>query len=411
MFADIYKTLTPSRKRSIQYLQKCLDDSTKSPHVTTMKKNIYLDYNATAPMLTEVKQMIVDVMECEGNPSSVHKSGREARKIVEDARVKVASLVGARARDVIFTSGGTESNNLAVLGTPTVSVVTSNTEHDSLLAATRAAGKPVYHVPVKENGHMDVHALRKVLEVAEMPALVSIMLANNETGIIQPVGELFALAKEFGCLTHMDAVQACGKMMVDRNIVNADYVSISSHKLGGPKGMGALILSPTAPLNAIIVGGGQELGRRSGTENVMGIAGFGVAAISAMGNLGDMDRQGDLQEYLESYIYKNAPDAIVVAHDDTLRVANTSCIILPGVSGETQVMNMDLNNVCISSGSACSSGKVKVSHVMKAMGYNDDLANSSIRVSIGRGTVKDDIDTFLKVWMAMYTRTANKRAS
>ncbi len=376
-----------------------------------MKQPIYLDYNATAPVLPEVKQAVLDAMDCTGNPSSVHSAGRQAKKIIEDARVKVAALVGARARDVVFTSGGTEANNLVLKGTPAASIITSTIEHDCILAGAKSSGKPVYLVPVTNSGVVDLISLAEILAKAEKPALVSIMLANNEMGAIQPMTEVSQISKEYGAFVHTDAVQAAGKMNIDRDALGVDYLTLSGHKFGGPKGVGALILTPTAPLSAEIVGGGQELGRRSGTENVASIAGFGVAAIAAFDNITQMERIEKMRDHLEIAISQKADDAIVVGKACPDRLANTSCIIMPHTSGETQVMHMDLNNICISSGSACSSGKVKVSHVMTALGFDANKASNSIRISLGLGTTETDIEQFLSAWFDLYDRTQKRHAS
>lgn len=372
-----------------------------------MRPVTYLDYNATAPTRAEVVEAVASALEIGGNPSSVHGVGRAARAKVEEARAQVAALVAARPRDVVFTSGGTEANNTVIRGCGAKSVILSPVEHDCGLAAAKESGLPTFFLNVDRDGLVDEDSLRRCLQEAPRPALVSVMLANNEMGAIQPVAALAAIAKEAGALFHTDAVQAAGKIVIDREALGADYLTLSAHKLGGPQGIGAIILAPTAPLRALVTGGGQELSRRSGTENVAGIAGFGAAAMEAMVGLGDMDRLQALRDRLEREVLAGAND-IMIAGGGAERLANTSCIIMPGVKGETQVMHFDLNGVCISSGSACSSGKVKVSHVLTAMGYSEAEAECSIRVSLGYKTTDEDIDRFLQAWQSLYRRTRGR---
>ncbi|SDD70431.1 cysteine desulfurase family protein [Kordiimonas lacus] len=369
-----------------------------------MKRLVYLDYNATSPIRSAVIDTMTAVMQSVGNPSSVHAAGRGARAKVEEARAQVAALVNARPRDVVFTSGGTEASNTVIRGVGAASILVSAIEHDCVFAAAKESGLPTYVIPTSDQGVVDMEALRGLLEKAEKPALVSVMLANNEIGAIQDVAAIVALAKEFGARVFTDAVQAAGKIPLDFKALGVDYLSLSAHKLGGPQGVGAIVLGPTAPLKSLIPGGGQELSRRSGTENVAGIAGFGTAAMEAMVGLGDMDRIRALRDKLESEVRATANDAIVVGSGAD-RLANTSCLIMPGVKGETQVMHFDLNGICVSSGSACSSGKVKVSHVLTAMGFAPELAECSIRVSLGYRTTEEDVDAFVAAWKSIYTRT------
>ena len=374
-----------------------------------MNTPIYMDYNATAPIRSSVIETVTAAMRMVGNPSSVHTAGRNARRLIEEARAKVAALAGARSRDVTFCSGGTEANNAVIRGTGAASVIVSAVEHDSGLAAAKLAAVPTYVLSVTNDGLVDLDSLRTLLSEAPAPALVSVMLANNETGVIQPVHEIAQIAHEFDARMHTDSVQAAGKVMIDFAALEADYLTLSSHKIGGPQGVGAIITAPTAPLTPLVAGGGQELGRRSGTENVGGVAGFGVAALDAMDDLGDALRIGELRDRFEAAVSDHANNVCVIGQDAP-RTANTSCVAMPGVKGETQVMHFDLNGICLSSGSACSSGKVKVSHVLSAMGYDDDIANASIRVSLGRLTEEGDIDVLIAVWKSLYDRTAGRAA-
>ena len=366
-----------------------------------------MDYNATAPIRESVIETVANVMAEVGNPSSVHAAGRNARKHVEEARSKIAALTGARVRDVTFCSGGTEANNAVIRGTGAASVIVSAIEHDCGLAAAELAGVPVFSLPVLNNGVVNLVALRALLEEAPKPALVSVMLVNNETGVVQPVSEVSEIAKEFDARVHTDAIQAAGKLDIDFSSLGVDYLTLSSHKIGGPQGVGAIVTAPTAPLKPLIAGGGQELGRRSGTENVAGIAGFGVAAVETLAELADMPRLSDMRNRFEEAVRQASNDAVILGADAN-RVANTSCVAMPGVKGETQVMHFDLNGICLSSGSACSSGKVKVSHVLSAMEYSPELAESSIRVSLGRLTQDEDIERLISAWQNLYRRTATR---
>lgn len=368
-----------------------------------MKSAIYLDYNATSPIRPAVIEAVAKAMGENGNPSSVHSAGRAARAKVEEARAQVAALVNARPRDVVFTSGGTEAANAVIRCSGAKTVLLSAIEHDCGHAAAKESGLPVMSLPVDDQGVVELDAMKAALADADRPALVSVMLANNEMGTIQNLAGIVAVAKEFGALVHTDAVQAAGKLMLDRTALGVDYITLSAHKLGGPQGVGAIVLAPTAPLKAFISGGGQELSRRSGTENVAGIVGFGVAAMEAMVGLGEIDTLRALRDRLEQELTDYAGDLVVVARG-TDRLANTSCLIMPGVKGETQVMHFDLNGICVSSGSACSSGKVKVSHVLTAMGYSAAEAECSIRVSLGYATTADDIDRFVTAWKTLYDR-------
>ncbi len=363
----------------------------------------YLDYNATAPMRPQVRAAMMEATEVVGNPSSVHRFGRTCRRMLETAREDVAGLIGCTPGDVVFTSGGTEANCLALMGLPGGDRLVSAIEHESVLAAAEGADR----IPVTSSGLVDLSWLeRRLAADLTAPALVSIMLVNNETGVIQPVAEAAALARRAGALVHCDAVQAAGRIDIDMMALGVDLLSLSSHKLGGPQGVGCLVVRPTLPLRPMMVGGGQELRRRAGTENLAGVVGFGVAAqlAAAERNLASAVRLGDLRDRLEQGVQALTPLVQVVgAHAP--RVANTSCFALPGLSSETQIMALDLAGIGVSAGAACSSGKVTPSHVLTAMGYDATSAKSAIRVSLGWASTDDDVLRFLDAWSALIRRT------
>ena len=371
-----------------------------------MTDQVYLDYNASAPLCSEAQQAMIAAMDITGNPSSVHASGRAARKIVDHARRTIADLLGGDPERVIFTSGGTEANNLALNGLEDVMVFTSAVEHPSVIEARSDAKR----IPVNGDGVIDLTALEAMLKDASQKGekvLVSVMLANNETGVIQPVAKVALLAREYGAKVHCDAVQALGRIPLDMGRLLVDMVSVSAHKIGGPKGIGALVIAPGVMLVPQIRGGGQEKYRRGGTENVLGIAGFAAAAQRTEAGMAKMTEIAAKRDRLETELASEAPE-LVIAGKGTERLVNTSCLILPGMPGETQVMALDLGGVAISSGSACSSGKVRESHVLKEMGISD--TGSAIRVSLGLETTDEDIDTFVRVWSRMRGNAARKKA-
>ena len=367
-----------------------------------MKPAVYLDYNATAPLRPPAIDAVAAALRIGGNPSSVHGPGRAARRVVEDARERVAALVRARPAEVIFTSGGTEANALALSGSGAGCLLVSAVEHDSVL---RNASQAMM-LPVDGDGVVDLAAMERLLgSAAAGDTLVSVMLANNETGVIQPVAEIAALARARGARVHCDAVQAAGKIAIDMAALGVDMLTLSAHKLGGPQGVGALVLRDGAALAPILRGGGQERGRRAGTENVPGIAGFGAAAVAAGADLAadETARIAALRDRLEEAVRRAAPQAVIYGAR-IARLANTSCIGLAGVAAETQVMALDLAGVAVSSGSACSSGKVRTSHVLGAMGVAPDAAGCAIRVSLGWDSTESDVDGFLAAWCGLARR-------
>ena len=363
-----------------------------------MRDIAYLDYNATAPLRAEARTAMVEAMEEAGNPSSVHVYGRAARRRLEGARDAVAALVGAHPQEVVFTAGGTEANKLAVHGAGRARVLVSAVEHDSVLAADAAAER----VPVDRDGRVDLATLDGWLSEGSEPALVSVMLANNETGVVQPVAEAAAIAHRHGALVHCDAVQGPAKIPVDFVGLDVDFLTLSAHKIGGPQGIGALVVRDGLHLEPLIGGGGQERRRRAGTENVVGAAGFGAAA-SAVHGSDEAARVTTLRDRLEREAEAMVPASVVIAAEAD-RLPNTSCIAMPGAPSETQVMALDLAGVAVSAGSACSSGKVTASHVLGAMGVDRELADSAIRVSLGWASRESDVDRFVDAWAAIAQR-------
>lgn len=365
----------------------------------------YLDHNATTPVRPEAADAVARALTQHGNASSVHRFGRLVRHTLDEARDSVASLAGVSPANIVFTSGGTEANNQALRGFDGA-VLISAVEHDSVLGA-RDDGQLV---DVDADGVLVIERLREKLARCEGPALVSVMLANNETGVLQPVREIVRLAHEHAALVHCDAVQAAGKIDVSFEQLGVDMMSLSAHKLGGPQGVGALIVRNGLDPEPLLRGGGQERRRRAGTENVAGIAGFGTAARIAQEKLDSFAGLAGLRDDLEARLRAAAPD--VVFHGiDGERLPNTSCIGLPGMTAEVQVMQLDLAGVAVSSGSACSSGKVAPSHVLRAMGQGDAAAQSAIRVSLGWNSDDRDVDRFIDAWTAMaQRRSANATA-
>jgi len=365
-----------------------------------VQRETYLDWNATAPLRPEAATAMSAVLARCGNPSSVHRWGRVARQAVERARESVAALLGKVNPDsVVFVSGGTEANHLALFGSGRERVLVSDVEHDSV----RHAFPGSETIPVDRHGVVAIDALDRLLAADERPALVSVMYANNETGVIQPVADIAAVTHEHGALFHCDAVQAAGKLLLDAEEIGADLVGLSAHKLGGPPGIGALVVTGGLDLAPLFRGGRQERGRRAGTENLPGIVGFAAAATAALEEIGVYDRVRALRDQLEERIAKTAPDAVVLGAAAP-RLPNTAAIAMPGVAAETQVIALDLEGVMVSSGAACSSGKVGPSHVLAAMRVEPELAGSTIRVSLGWNSSEEDIAHFLQAWTALYRR-------
>jgi len=363
-----------------------------------MNERIYLDWNATAPLREEARTAALAALDLVGNPSSVHREGRAARHVIEQAREQVAALVGAAPRNVVFTSGGTEANVLALVPTAARDrLLVSAIEHPSVLAGGRFPAGSVEHLPVTGSGEVDLAALERRVAALEGRALVSLMLANNETGVVQPVSQAASVVHAAGGTLHVDAVQAAGRIPCDINALDADLLTLSGHKIGAPKGVGALV--GRAPVDPLVKGGGQERGLRGGTENVAGIAGFGAAAAAARGGLASArGRMAALRDRLEAGLKGTSPQMIIFGAQSE-RLPNTTLFAVPGMKAETAVIAFDLAGVAVSAGSACSSGKVQPSHVLAAMGVPPQLATAAVRVSLGPGTTESEIERFIEAWI------------
>lgn len=367
---------------------------------------VYLDFNATAPLRPEAKTAMVAALDAVGNPSSVHAEGRKARSIIETARESVARLVGAKPSEIVFTSGASEANAWA-MAQPWRTILTSGIEHDSVLAPARAASGTVVMLPVDCNGLVQVEetVARVAKDVAGGPAVLALQLANNETGVIQPVREAAELARAHGISVHSDAVQAAGRMEIDFASLGADTLAISAHKLGGPKGIGALVVRDHLDLVPLLRGGGQERRRRAGTENVAAIAGFGAAAEAALRDLSRVAELAKLRDELEARVLSISPNAGIVGQGAP-RLANTTALALPGKHAETLVIRLDLLGFAVSAGSACSSGKVGASHVLEAMGLGPEITASTIRISLGPTTTREDVAAFAEAWKTIVGASA-----
>lgn len=369
-----------------------------------MPTRVYLDWNATTPLRAEARAAMLAAYDLIGNPSSVHAEGREARRLIEEARAALGPPVGAQPRNVVFTSAGTEANALALSpglrgpsGGPVERLLVSAVEHASVLAGGRFPADRIRQIRVTRSGVVDLDDLWAQLN-AGPPTLVSIMAANNETGALQPVAEAARIVHEAGGLLHVDGIQALGKIRFDIKAVGADLATFSAHKIGGPKGVGALVMAEgLAGLAPVLRGGGQELNRRAGTENVAGIAGFGAAVRRALQTLPeDLKRMATLRDHLENGLRATAGATILA--DGVERLPNTVLFTAPGLKAETAVIGFDLAGVAVSSGSACSSGKVQPSHVLSAMGYDPIVAQGAVRLSLGWSTELEEINRALEAW-------------
>jgi cysteine desulfurase len=384
-----------------------------------MSARSYLDWNATAPMREEAKAAFTAAVSRVGNPSSVHAEGRAARALIETAREQVAALVGAQPGNVVFTASGTEANMLALMPTietadekrPRSRLFLSAIEHVSVRAGGRFPREGIDELPVCPDGRLDLAALTAAIANTPRP-LVSLMFANNETGIVQPVAEAAAIVHAAGGLIHVDAVQAAGRIPCDITALGTDLLTLSAHKIGGAKGAGALIRAREdihfpEPL---VRGGSQERGLRAGTENVAGIAAFGAAAVAArVGRDGEAAHMSRLRNELEVGLLAVTPDATVFGRETGERLPNTTLFAVAGIKAETAVIAFDLEGVAVSSGAACSSGKVQPSHVLAAMGVSAPLQRGALRVSLGWNSTEADVEKFLSAWRKLASALSKGR--
>ncbi|HEY2755020.1 MAG TPA: cysteine desulfurase family protein [Pseudolabrys sp.] len=384
-----------------------------------MRERTYLDWNATAPLRPEARAAMVAALDFPGNASSVHAEGRAARQLIEAARAQVAALVGAEPKNVTFTSGATEANMLAL--TPALEVggrkaprdrlFVSAIEHPSVRSGGRFPADQVEELPVTADGVLDLAALERMIAGAER-ALVSVMLANNETGVIQPIRAIADIVHAANGLLHVDAVQGAGRIACYTAALGADLLSLSSHKIGGPQGAGVLVVRSDIHITEpLIRGGGQERSLRAGTENVAAITGFGAAAAAASSaREKDASRMAALRDRLEADVARATPQAVIFGQGAP-RLPNTSLVAVPGMKAETAVISFDLNGVAVSSGAACSSGKVQASHVLAAMGVEPELARGAVRISLGWSTNECDLDRFQQAWIRVLSSLRKTRAN
>ena len=381
-----------------------------------MAERVYFDWNATAPLREEARGAMCAALALTGNASSVHAEGRSVRRLIDQAREEVARLVGAESRNVTFTSSATEANALAL--TPAIEIggqpqtrdrlFISAIEHPSVLSGGRFNAGQIETLPVTSDGILDLEALRLALSRSERP-LVAVMLANNESGVVQPIAQIAEIVHAAGGVLHVDAVQGPGRMTCDIGALGADLMSISSHKLGGPQGAGALIRRGDVHVaDPLIKGGGQERGLRAGTENAAAIAGFGAATVAARQT--DLRRLAALRDRFEAGLKSSTPEAVIFG-ENVLRLPNTSLFTVPGLKAETAIIAFDLNGIAVSSGSACSSGKVQASHVLAAMGVEPTLARGAVRISLGWRTTETEIDALLTAWNKVVSSLLNKQAN
>jgi cysteine desulfurase len=371
-----------------------------------MKERIFFDNNATTKIADEVLQAMIKAYGEPLNPSSIHYFGRTATRVSNQAREHIKKLLNATNYQVIFTSGGTESNNLALFGFKDYQVITSAIEHPA-----------VYNVALKKDGQIVNVDNNCVVDIADLETkikalntknfIVSIMLANNETGTIQPIKEIAQLTHQYGGLMHSDIVQATGKINIDLEDLNVDMASISSHKLNGPQGVGVLLVRKTLDIEPIIFGSSQEGGKRPGTLNVAGCVGLGEACRLAVEKISKYQKLAQLRDYLEESLQNIARDDLTIFSKTVERLPNTSYIATRGIDNQTQLIDLDLNGIAVSIGAACSSGSSKPSRVLGAMNVDDELAKNTIRVSLGLENSKEQVDKFIEVWGNLYRKTRN----
>ena len=345
-----------------------------------------------------------ETMDFCGNASSVHQAGNEAKKLIENARAEVAKSINAKDKDIIiFTSGATEANNMVLKGSGCERILISAIEHSSITNTVPDAEI----IPVLENGVIDLEILERMLKDNNRPTLISVMMVNNETGVIQPIKEIMQMAKSLGALVHTDAVQAIGRIELDLQDLGVDFMTLTAHKIGGPQGTGCLVVSNCNTIAPLITGGHQEKNLRAGTQNLIGIVGFGEAAKLAKTDMHKYQELKKLRDKIEIEIKKIAPEAKFFGSNAD-RVSNVTMIATPDISGETQLVALDVENICVSNGSACTSGTVKKSRILEAMGASDNEATSAIRVSLGWNSTEKDVEYFLEKWTETYNRIKSR---
>lgn len=374
------------------------------------REKVYLDYNASSPLKTEVKKAINDAMEAVGNASSIHSFGRDVYHYIQKARENLSLALKCDNEQIIFTSGGTEANNLALTGLDINTVITTEAEHDSIYktALKQSDIKPLF-VNIDKNGVIETDHLKELLQNSTEKTLISIMYAHNETGVIQPIKDITAIAREYNAYIHCDAVQAFGKIAVDFCDMDVDLLSVSAHKIGGPAGVGALVKKSNIHLKSLIMGGGQEKGYRAGTGNVIGIVGFGEAARTIGLDKYNYQTVGILRDLMESRLNEIVPNFIILGKG-VKRLSNTSYVVMPGVTSEKQVIALDLKGFATSSGAACSSGKVTSSRTARAMNL-EMIGDNALRVSLGWNTTQKNIEDFVDAWLSIYWKYNQKEVA
>ncbi|MBP7710571.1 MAG: cysteine desulfurase [Rickettsiales bacterium] len=366
---------------------------------------IYFDYNATTKVSPEALAKMVETYQLPLNSSAVHQLGRKGAQIVEEARKELKNLLNARSYEVIFTGSSTEATNTLMFGTKVNKILFTAIEHASVYEC-RPADKQVIEFNVLENGLVDLADLEQKLNaLPDGNFLVSVMLANNETGAIQPIEEISKLVHQKGGLFHCDIVQAAGKIEVDLEKLNVDFASVSAHKISGPQGVGALLFRKGLDVKPLIYGGKQEKSKRAGTTNVAGIAGFGEACKQAKNKISTYENVKKLRDFLEVEIKKIGGAEVKIFADSVARLPNTSLIALRNADSQTQLINFDLNGICVSSGPACSSGAATASRALKAMKVTPDFSASAIRVSLSAENTQEEIEKFIQVWSDFYQKT------
>jgi cysteine desulfurase len=366
------------------------------------KDYVYLDYNATAPLHPAVHEVMIDLLSETGNPSSIHKLGRRSRYLVTQARHGIGQYIDADPEYIIFTAGGSEANNLALQGVNWEHIIMSPLEHDSIYKAPLSAEL----LAVDDQGLIHLSDLEAKLQAArDKKTLVSVIWANNETGVIQPMEEIVSIAHKYGAYVHADAVQMMGKKEFSFSKSMLDMMTVSAHKFGGPQGVGALVAKESIPLTALIRGGGQEKNRRAGTENVAAIGGFAAA----LAHTPSLEHLYPWHQEMEEDIQAFAGHEAYVFSQKSPRLPNTTCLVMPYIPNATQVMNFDLEGFAISAGSACSSGRVQVSRVLKSIVQDDLKAISAIRISSGWKTTHQDLIHFAETWKKLYQRHASSQ--